>query len=149
MRFAHLDEAGTSTREGWCVVAGVVSSPDGQWRQLNKFLEDCRKEFCPDNPGIIFHAKDIFHGTKNFHRDEWSRGKRQELLMELSKIPRKFNLPVIGTAVDKSKHKWGGRGQKPSELQAWHYALAFGMCVVNFEGVLRELSDWREVGIEV
>tara|TARA_R110000824_G_scaffold50894_6_gene141898 strand:- start:11049 stop:11846 length:798 start_codon:yes stop_codon:yes gene_type:complete len=146
MRFAHIDEAGTSAKEDWCVVAGVISSPDGQWRQLNNYLAECRKEFCPDRPDIIFHAKDIFHGTKDFHRDNWSREKRAELLTELSKIPWKFSLPVIGSTVDKSKHKWEKMDQSVGELQSWHYALAFGMCVVNFEGFMRGLPDHREVG---
>lgn len=83
LKWAHLDEAGTSAHEGCCVVAGIVSSPDGQWKQLNRYLSDLRDEFAPDSPEIVFHAKDIFHGTKAFHRDVWARDRRLELLGRL------------------------------------------------------------------
>lgn len=146
LKWAHLDEAGTSAKEQCCVVAGIVSSPDGQWRQLNKYLDDLRGEFASGQPEIIFHAKDIWHGTKNFHRDRWPRDRRVALLYELAKIPRIFQLPVIGAAVQKDKHNWNFEDGSHPNRDSWCYALAFGMCVINFESYMRELSDDREVG---
>lgn len=57
-----------------------------------------------------------------------------------------FNLPVIGAAIEKRKVSWTVDDGKAVDDQAWNYALAFGMCVVNFEGFMRELPDAREVG---
>lgn len=149
MKWAHIDEAGTSARERCCIVAGIVSSPDGQWRQLNQYLNELRQEFAPHDSSIIFHAKDIWHGAKKFPRDRWPHDRRKELLHELAKMPNIFRLPVIGAAVDKDKTPWSAKdGKKPDE-QAWCYALAFGMCVINFEGFMRELPDQREVGIVI
>lgn len=144
LKWAHLDEAGTSVGEGCCVVAGVVTSPDGQWRQLKSYLDTLRTEFAPNDPDLVFHAKDIFHGTKAFHRDKWTRDKRNALLREISRIPHVFNLPVIGAAIDKSTLTWGNASSDKSN--SLNYGLAFGMCVINFESYLRELPDSREVG---
>jgi hypothetical protein len=42
----------------------------------------------------VFHTKDIWHGTRLFHRDQWPRSKRMEILADLAAIPARFHLSV-------------------------------------------------------
>lgn len=147
VRFAHVDEAGTSKNEAICVVAGVVSNPDRQWLKLNQHLTKLADDFVPekDRPGIIFHAKDIWHGTKKFRREEWPREKRLEILHEMAKIPHDFALPIISGVIEKANHNWGVPVGTP-KWQAYNYSLAFGICAVHFEYVLREMCEPHELG---
>ncbi len=149
LRFAHIDEAGTSRDEKLCVVAGVVSHPDAQWLSINQHLIELADELAPpeDREGIVFHAKDIWHGTKKFHRDKWCREKRIDLLKRICRMPVDFAMPVIAGAIDKADHKWGGEIKPGSEKwEAQMYSLAFGLCVIHFEYVMRELCGPNEVG---
>lgn len=147
VRFAHIDEAGTSKAE-FCVVAGVVSAPDAQWRTLNDHLGALADAMVPieDREGIIFHATDIFHGSGKFRRDKWPKHKRFELLTRLAMIPSNFSLPVISGLVEKSKMNWGDLPKSPRDLEAYNYSLAFGLCVTHFEYVLRDMCGPDELG---
>ena len=147
VRFAHIDEAGTSKGEAHCVVAGVVSHPDQQWLSINQHLTKLADEFVPlsERVGIVFHTKDIWHGSKKFRRDEWPRTKRLDLLHELAQIPDKFSLPVIAGVVEKSNKGW----DVPAGTKNWiarNYSLAFGLCAIHFEYVLREMCEPHELG---
>jgi hypothetical protein len=147
VRFAHIDEAGTSRDEANCVVAGVVSHPDRQWLSINQHLTKIADEFVPpeQREGVIFHAKDIWHGTKKFRRDVWPRPKRLELLHELAKVPCEFELPVIAGVAEKERLTW----DVPKGSKNWlarNYSLAFGLCAIHFEYVLREMCEPHELG---
>jgi Protein of unknown function (DUF3800) len=151
LRFAHVDEAGTSRDEPYCVVAGVVSHADHQWRVLNEHLSELADEFVPaeDREGIVFHAKDIWHGAKRFPRERWPMEKRRALLAELASMPEKFALPVVHGLVEKAMHKWGDTKAGSAEFEAKSYSLAFGMCAVNVEYVVREMCGENEVAMLV
>lgn len=138
VRFAHLDEAGTSRQEPFAVVAGVVSHADMQWRALNEYLSDMMDDLVPAGlrKGLVLHAKDLFHGTKKFHRDVWPRDRRMRIMMELAKIPVAFDIPVVTGIIQKGQHSWPGTN-KPADVDASHYALAFGMAAVSVEHFMR------------
>lgn len=146
VRFAHVDEAGTSRQERYAVVAGVVSHADKQWRLLNEYLSDMMDDLVPSEhrEGIVLHAKDLFHGTKKFHRDRWPRELRMQILEALAVIPVKFDLPVVIGILEKEKHKWDGE-IKATDLDASHYALAFGLCASNVEYFMRKFAETDEV----
>jgi Protein of unknown function (DUF3800) len=148
VRFAHVDEAGTSKNEQHCVVAGVVSHPDLQWLSINRALKDLTEEFVPpqQREGTIFHAKDIFHGSKRFTRELWPKQRRMELLGRMANLPVDHSLPVICGTVDKSDVKWDDVKQGSHKWQAWNYSLAFAVCVTHFEYVLRTLCGANELG---
>src|SRR5260221_5194760 len=99
MRLVYLDEAGISNElhEPYLVVAGAIVNPDLQWRLLEARFASLTKKYFPRHEGhpVIFHAKDIWHGTKLFDRSKWSLPKRLRLLDELSKIPAEFKLPIV------------------------------------------------------
>jgi hypothetical protein len=131
MRFAHLDEAGISARERYAVVAGIISNPDTQWRALEQYLSDMADALVPKDlrSGIVFHAKDIWHGTKAFPKDRFSLERRNEILLELAKIPKKFDIPVVVGAINKEDQKKTGAGNH----NALCYAMAFSIAVIGVE----------------
>jgi hypothetical protein len=145
VRFAHLDEAGTSRQEPFAVVAGIICHADKQWRALNQYLSDMADDLVPPEfrDGIIFHAKDIFHGAKRFDRENWPRERREKILLELAKIPTAFDVPVVIGMIEKKRHAWPG--QQPKDIDASNYALAFGMAATSVEYFMREFAESNEI----
>src|SRR5690349_11146121 len=78
MRMVYLDESGISTREPYLVVAGAIVHADKQWKALEKYLHHMRDDVIPPNlrKDCVFHATDLYHGTKKFHRDQWPQEYR-------------------------------------------------------------------------
>jgi len=140
-RFAHLDEAGTSAAEPHAIVAGIISNPDQQWKALQQYLSDMADDLIPADlrKEIIFHAKDIWHGTGKFPKERFSRERRNLILQEIAKIPKKFAVPVIVGGIEKSKSQFEKR---PRELS---YAIAFGLAAVGVEYFLREYCEQSEI----
>lgn len=106
MRIAYLDESGIGNikQDPVVVVAGVLVHADTQWFRIEQRLEYIRQNFVPKDKrnGLIFHAKDIYHGTNQFSREEWDKDLRLSILDELVKIPGDFNLPVLWGICDRS-----------------------------------------------
>jgi Protein of unknown function (DUF3800) len=142
VRFIHLDEAGTSSREPYVVVAGIVSHADNQWRALNRYLLDMANALIPEDlrEGLIFHAKDLWHGSRKFNRQQWPRPKRLEIMEQIAIIPEKFAIPVVIGIVEKEKYSWGEtKGQ--TDIDAWNYALAFGLAAGCAEYFMRKFAE--------
>jgi len=99
LRLVYFDEAGISnpTQEPFLVVAGILLDADQDWLALDRHLKSIMRKRLPEEMRFtgIFHAKDIWHGTKNFHRDQWPMSKRMEILADLAAIPARFHLLVI------------------------------------------------------
>lgn len=155
MRYAHIDEAGTSEREKFVSVAGIVSHADTQRRPITAYLQRLRDEL-PEELGldeVIFHAKDIWHGNKDFDRERWERcgvgrDERRGLVQKLCEVPGKFDLPVVCGFVEKAAHHWHGieeAGLKNINPNRANYALAFAMCCISIEKVVRECTPEDEV----
>ena len=88
-RFAHLDDAGISAREPIALVGGIVSNPDRQWKALEQYLLDMAEHHLPDDlraQGVIFHAKDLWHGVKHFNKERFSPTDRFNMLSDLADI---------------------------------------------------------------
>jgi hypothetical protein len=139
VRLIHLDEAGTSKHENVCVVAGVMSDADEQWVPLNSRLSVLIEEYFPKEKrnGAVFHCKDIWHGSGQFHRDVWPREKRLSLLGKLAMIPSEFSLPIVSGVIDKREQSWDCK-QGTAKWEAHSYSLAFGLCAVHAEYVMHE-----------
>jgi hypothetical protein len=135
-----LDEAGISARERYAVVAGILSNPDTQWRALEQYLSDMADALIPKHlrKGAIFHAKDLWHGSGLFHRDRFERTRRNRILLELAKIPKAFDVPVIVGAIDKEKQE-----RLSKNHNALCYAMAFALAVVGVEFFMR---NWGAEG---
>jgi hypothetical protein len=87
VRLIYLDEAGISNpaEEPLLVVAGVMINADLQFKQIEAHLDELLSKHVPEDQRetTVFHAMELFHGTKQFHRDRWPLQKRLEILDEL------------------------------------------------------------------
>lgn len=99
MQLVYLDEAGVSNEahEPFLVVAGVIVNPDRQWRDLEAHFAKLSKKYFKQHDGepIVFHAKDIWHGSGPYPRDKWPLRKRVKLMHELADVPATFKLPIV------------------------------------------------------
>jgi hypothetical protein len=98
VRLIYLDEAGISNpaQEPFLVVVGIILDADQDWLALDRHLKSIMRKRLPEEMRFtgVFHAKDIWHGTKLFHRYQWPMSKRMEILADLAAIPAKFHLSV-------------------------------------------------------
>lgn len=89
--------------------------------------------------GIVFHAKDIWHGNGKFPINRFSIEERNRILTELAKIPRKFDVPVVVGAIDKQTQA------KTPNHNALCYAMAFSLAVIGVEYFMRKFSKENEL----
>ena len=97
MKIVYLDEAGKSkpSEEPYLVVVAVIIDGDKDTGPLAKELGALVRQY--KLPSITcFHAKDIWHGSGVFDRDDpkWTLPVRLELFSKLAALPKKLNLPV-------------------------------------------------------
>jgi len=107
VRLIYLDEAGISNpaHEPFLVVAGVIVDADRKWKELETYFRNLATDILTDvglDPyRFVFHAKDIWHGSRVFDRRKWPLKTRLKLLTQLSQVPRLFDLPIIAGAVNR------------------------------------------------
>jgi hypothetical protein len=154
VRWAYVDEAGISSREKLVTVAGVVINADKHHRAITARLNEMRNALPPElADGLIFHAKDIWHGNKEFEREKWEahgifKEERRSLVQKLCSIPAEFNLPVVLGFVVKEHHDWQPIVRsKGGNLDAnrGSYAIAFGQCCITVEAFMRDRALPDEV----
>jgi hypothetical protein len=95
VRHIYMDEGGRSkiTDEPFCVEAAVIADLDAHLRPVSERFAELAAAYLPTNSqNVPFSAKNIWHGTKDFHRDRLTRANRFELLRELAKIPGEFSI---------------------------------------------------------
>ena len=99
VRLVYLDESGRANElhEPHLVVAGVIVDADKQWRKLEEFFAELTEEYFPKHEGhpVVFHAMDIWHGSRLFDRTKWPLQKRRKLLGRLARVPGQFSLPIV------------------------------------------------------
>ena len=73
VRLVYLDEAGTSNpkEEPFLVVAGVAVNADRQFKEVEACLDSVLRKHVSEPDGIVFHTMELWHGTKQFHRDHF------------------------------------------------------------------------------
>jgi len=99
-RLVYLDEAGSDHRPPHLAVAGVIIHGDLEWPEFDRrVLKLIDKYVSEENrPDFVFHATDIFHGSRYFdHRKpEWANpADRWQALYDLAKIVEDLKLPVV------------------------------------------------------
>lgn len=142
VRIAYLDEAGIGdpAQEPFVVVAGIVLHGDKQWRLLEERLADMiERHIKPDRrEGAYFHAKDIYHGTKAFHRDVYTKDERFAMLDELVSLPRELGFPIVHAAVPRAEvHRDHPTFSKQQVVEHAH-TMAFTVCLMQVEKFMRE-----------
>jgi uncharacterized protein DUF3800 len=151
VRLIYLDEAGISNpaQEPLLVVAGVAVNADRQFKQVEAYLDELIEKHVPKEKrdGCVFHAMDIFHGTKRFDRKSWSFEKRLEILDDLAAIPKKFDLPICYGLTDRPSIPGLLMGPaSPSLIEIIAHGHAFFKFLMQMEVVLRATAQ-DEVGM--
>jgi hypothetical protein len=100
VRLVYLDEGGVDFKAPILCVAGVLIHGDNEWPEVDRrILTLIDKHIpAPDRAGFIFHATDLFHGSRYFDRrkPEWaSQEKRIGIFNELAQIIEDLHLPVV------------------------------------------------------
>jgi len=118
-RWVYLDEGGTSRQEPCVVVAGVMIDADKDLIRIEDHLQGLVEKYIPkeDRDGFIFHATDIWSGTKYFrNKERWSLDTRLEILWDLVSIPRQFQLPITFGFVRKAEFSQEASSRMAQEL---------------------------------
>lgn len=126
LRTVYLDEAGTSCKknEPFLVVAGIILDPDNMWNKVEGYIRTLASQNINKPLGLygrpyIFHAKDIWHGSGDFPRDEWTLERRGALLKSLCEIPSLFNIPLVFGSTRRDEHyKFRDNGATPDTVIA-------------------------------
>ena len=120
---------------------------DEQLIEVESHLEALVRKHIPDEDqeGFVFHATNIFSGSKYFKDDEkWPLGKRIAILDDLIAIPRDFGLPVAPGFVYKPTFPLSvpfhvlNRELTPEEINVGSHGVAFAMCTMEIERAMRE-----------
>ena len=149
VRVLYLDESGVGSveKDPYLCVAGVLIDADTQWISMANDLAAVLAHHTPqgvDRPPFI-HAKDVFHGTKDFHRDTWPGSSRIGLLASVSALPVKYDIPVVWCAVDRRDYAKAHPNETPEEHKRDLYTVCVVSCLFQVEQYMRSLSDKSEV----
>jgi hypothetical protein len=142
VRLIYLDEAGISNpaQEPMMVVAGIALNADNQFKAVETHLDELVRKHIPEDqrPGFVFHAMEVFHGTKRFDRGIWPFEKRLEILDDLAAIPKKFDLPICFGGTDRISMPQLLKGPAtPPLIEQIAHAHAFFKFVMQMEVVMR------------
>lgn len=149
LKYAYMDEAGTSAHEPVSVVASVIVDADSQWRRAEAEIIEALKTVPTHiiENGFVFSAKAVW-GTK--YRDGWPFQDRLDFLLRMMSIPRTLKLPVC-----MGFHR-RGVGHDPKLLltpdglanlapHQMDHIIAFMDCVVEIDGFMRDRTPSNEV----
>lgn len=99
MRLIYLDESGTTERATFLSVAGVILHGDVEWPLVNQRLVALVEKYIPepDREGFVFHATDIFHGSRYFDRRKpelATPAQRWPILLDMARIIEDLSRPL-------------------------------------------------------
>lgn len=146
VRIVYLDEAGISNpaQEPYLVVAGVIVDPDQNWIDLETYYFDLARDLFPgeDPCKIIFHAKDIWHGTGVFDRKDWPLQERMKIFRRLAQVPRIFDLPIVAGIIIRDAVRQQMREKSPDipdrTIRFFTYAHAFVSAVASVDAWMKK-----------
>jgi hypothetical protein len=140
----YLDEAGISNpaHEPHVVVAGVIIHGDLQWKAVERHLNGMADRYVlgDQRAGFVFHAKDLFHGSKAFSRDQWPREKRWEILDELIAIPERLDLAIVYGSVERSALAEKHPDMNAANQMVNAHLIAFSICSYAIELYMRHVA---------
>ena len=142
MRYAYIDESGTSDREPIAVVAAVMIDVDRQYRTLSDGLSDLADQCAPPDKrhGFIFHAKELYHGGKTLNR---ANGYPPEthgrpFLKSLAHIPADNAMPVSMGYIVKAERTGLFRPDTALERNTLYHTMSFIMAAVGVDEFMRQ-----------
>ena len=147
VRFAFIDEAGTSKYDPYVVVAGVVVHGDDELIPLEEHLEGLARKHIPpeDHENFVFHMKDIWSGTKYYkNRDNWPIERRVAIMEDLVAVPERFEMPISFGFLEKAEfiRRHGEYTDNARAIDISTHAAAFSACTFVIEKLMREV--WPE-----
>jgi hypothetical protein len=109
VRLVYLDEGGADFNAPVLTVAGVLVHGDFQYPDIDKRILALIDEFIPeqDRLGFVFHATDVFHGSRYFDRrkPQWDKlEKRIPIIDGLAKVIDDLNLPIVAGNYQRAKY---------------------------------------------
>jgi hypothetical protein len=138
-----MDEAGISSREPIVLVVAIIVDADRRWKRLESRIHEIAAERGIDPEQIVFHAKDLFHGTGLFPRDKWPLKERLDILRKLVSIPHQFNIPFAYGFFRRGQITVPPHAPDVEARKAQH--TAFVSCVLAAEQYMRAEALPREV----
>lgn len=153
LRFAYLDEAGISSprHEPFLVVAGVLVQMDMQFRKVEAAVRALVDASGPEHHYLMgenysFQAKELWHGTGAFPRDQYSRTARMDILGRLVDIIVENGLVVVFGYVNRADARQdlemesSARNEQPTAKQVLQRELgmAYFRCIKRIEAYMRE-----------
>lgn len=108
VRLVYLDEGGTDFKAPVLAVAGVLVHGDYEYPEIDKRILALIDKFIPepDRLGFVFHATDVFHGSRYFDRRKprWDTiEKRMPIIDGLAAIIDDLHLPIVSGNYRKGK----------------------------------------------
>ncbi len=95
VRMVYMDDAGVSSREPLFVVAGVIVAPDHHYDQIEARLAELAIGIRPDNPYVVLHAVDLWHGSGDFPREIHGQEDRRNVVDSIAKLIVELGLSVV------------------------------------------------------
>lgn len=149
VRVLYLDESGIGNihKDPILAVAGVLIHGDTQWGPIADRLRTILDDAPP--PGVkrprFLHAKDIFHGSREFPRRDWPEELRYNILDQVGAIPAEFDVPVVWAAMD--RRVFAEQHPKDSDASRLRdvYTVCALTCIMEAEIYMRSLKDSEEV----
>jgi hypothetical protein len=143
VRFAFLDEGGTSTHEPDAIVGGVFVHGDRQLIPLEEKLAAVMHKHIPEKDwdSFVFHATNIWSGTKYFrNKEEWHWGRRAAILWDLASIPKELEIPIVYNRLPKQRvaerHNSAGE-MSARDFEVTCHAMCFASCMLRIEDFMR------------
>jgi hypothetical protein len=134
VRIIYADESGRGRpdEEPHFVVACAITHPDTQWQRLRRHYADLANDVF-DLTGddrldeYVFHAKDIWHGSGDFNRSQFSLSARMKILNRLSLVPALYDIPICLGILDRaSLEKESGTAKEARQIE---HALAYAFAL--------------------
>jgi hypothetical protein len=109
VRLIYLDEGGAALKAPVLTVAGMLVHGDFEYPEVDKLILALIDKFIPepDRLGFVFHATDIFHGSRCFDRrkSQWdSLEERIPVIDGLAAIIDDLHLPIVSGNYQKEKY---------------------------------------------
>lgn len=144
MRFAFIDEAGTSQYDPHVVVAAVLIHGDEQLIAIEEHLERLVEKHIPPDARLnfTFHLKEIWSGAKYFKdRKIWPIERRADIMNDLTNIPDLFELP-IAFAFKERRYFLNDHpefSQNPQGADIGLHSIVFTACTAVIEKMMLEI----------
>ncbi len=144
VRLAYLDESGIGpiADEPFTVTAGVIVNADRQFKLLEKYLSEMADQYFPGQPDKFFHAKDIWHGSRDFSRQKFpDKWPRRMILLEICELVKKFDLPVVWGYMDRAVFHADHPEFGPKDAITATLAMSAFQAMVGIEHYMRRFKS--------